>query len=163
MNCNVNFRNTNDRLDQYNSILQKGKPGLSIESADLDPAPWGECVTMKFDNAKFMMTSAEGDTKFLDARGNFYVIANVSSDSDVVDECGNLYENGSLFIGGLKHSDFLPIDDGGKLVLYMKEPGWPVDVHMIVLESDNGISSMEQIIHQADQSSRISLLFKGKN
>ena len=148
---------------QYENLSSRDVMDFHSDEMDLNPAFWGEYVTMRFDKAKFMMTQADGETKCLDANGNFYVIANVSSDSAVVDEIGDLYENDSLFIGGLKNTDFLPIDNGGKLVLYMKEPGWPVDVHMVVLESGDGTAPVEQLIRQANTGSRISLLFKGKN
>ncbi len=163
MNFNVCLHNKPVYSDHCENILLEDLPKVQSDSADANPVFWGECVTMKYDNAKFMITLADGGTKFLDTSGNFYVIANVSSDKDVVDESGNLYENDSLFIGGLKNTDFLPIDDGGKLVLYMKEPGWPVDVHMIVMEADHGIAPVENLIHQAEPDTRISLLFKGKN
>jgi hypothetical protein len=163
MNSDVYLRVKPACYTQYDNISSREVPEFHSDGMDLNPAFWGECVTMKFDKAKFMMTQADGDTKCLDANGTFYVIANVSSDSEVVDEIGNLYENDSLFIGGLKNTDFLPIDNGGKLVLYMKEPGWPVDVHMVVLESGDGTAPVEQLIRQANTGSRISLLFKGKN
>ncbi len=152
MTCPVYFDNTSENYF----------PGFFADSDDLNSEHWGECVTMKFDKAKLLMTLSDGRTEYVDAIGNFYVIANVSSNNDVVDECGNLYENDSLFISGLKNTDFLPIDDSGKMVLYMKEPGWPVDVHMIVMETDGGITPVEKFIDQADRGSRISLLLKGR-
>jgi hypothetical protein len=115
-----------------------------------------EWVRIKFDKVRLLIHNAEGRSKWFEADGEFQVIANISKETDILDENGEPFEIDSLYIPELKGDDFLP-HIGGKLVLYLDHPECFLDIHMLVMEGANGSQELTKIIKEAKKNSQLAL------
>jgi hypothetical protein len=115
-----------------------------------------EWVKIKFDKVRVLLHNAEGASRWVEANGEFQVIANIPQETDILDENGEPFELDSLYIPDLKGDDFLP-HIGGKLVLYLDHPECFLDIHMLVMEDVNGGEEMAKLVEEAKKNSRLAL------
>lgn len=121
-----------------------------------------EWVRIKFEKVKLLIRNTASMSRWIEAVGEFHVIANISKDSDILDENGEPYEIDSLYIPELKVDDFIP-HDGDKLVLYLDHPEYFLDIHMLVLDGNAGNASLVKIIEETPENSYLSLFFYNRS
>lgn len=101
-------------------------------------------LTVSFKDVLIRDAEAEG----LDwGRGEVYVI------TSILDGSGKQPEFKTQHFEGIRNGDRLPLGGGGMLVGMLKNPRWFVDVHMLVMESDDDIRSIGKAIETARKDS----------
>ena len=117
-----------------------------------------EWVRIEFDKVKLLIRDTSGMSRWIEAKGEFHVIANITNDADILNENGEPYEIDSLYIPELKVDDFIP-HGGEKLVLYLDHPEYFLDIHMLVMEGNAGNAPLVKIIEETPENSHLSLFF----
>jgi hypothetical protein len=119
-----------------------------------------EWNTSKFNKAKIILNDTENGTKQIEAQGDFYTIANLKEETDILDENGELFASESLFISGLRHQNFHKIANNGKLILYIKNPSRLTDIHMVIMEFKGEYKDLQTLINNANEKSNFSLFLQ---
>jgi len=117
-----------------------------------------EWVRIKFNKAKLLIRNSGGLAKWIEAAGEFHIIANISNETDILNENGESYEIDSLYIPELKANDFLP-HNGGKLVLYLDQLEYFLDIHMLVMEGNSENVPLAKVIEETPEDSYLALFF----
>jgi hypothetical protein len=104
-------------------------------------------LTVSFKQVQILDAQAGG---FDWGRGEVYVV------TSVLDGSGKQPDFKTQMFEGIHDRDFLPLGDGGMLVGLIQNPRWFVDLHMLIMESDEDIRSIGEAIEQARKDSKLS-------
>jgi hypothetical protein len=109
-------------------------------------------LTVAFEHVKILDAQAGG---FDWGRGEVYVI------TSILDGSGAQPDFKTHLFQGIEDGDSLPLGQGGMLVGFLKNPRWFVDLHMVIMESDDDIRKIGQSIEEARKQSGLSDLVRG--
>jgi hypothetical protein len=152
------------------SLRERAKPKTPPGFAAGDAAPSPSLVTLMREAEEAVdasgdlgLTVAFERVKILDAqaggfdwgRGEVYVI------TSILDGSGLQPNFKTQLFEGIHDGDTLPLGEGGMLVGFIKNPRWFVDLHMVIMESDDDIRSIGQAIENARKQSGLTDLIKG--
>jgi hypothetical protein len=127
-----------------NTLLRQAEEAVDT-SGDLG-------LTVAFEHVRILDAEAGG---FDWGRGEIYVI------TSVLDGSGSQPDFKTQLFEGIHDGDSLPLGDGGMLVGFLKNPRWFVDLHMVIMESDDDIRTLGTTIENARKQSGLGDLVKG--
>lgn len=148
---------TNDVIKAKNSLLlQKiSCPNLIEKNSDNNSSK--DWQTIKFEKANILINNSKCSPKQFEVIGEFYVIANVKSDNDILDENGDIFSSESMYVSRLKRESFHPLEKENKSLVYLKTPEWFVDINMVIMEIKTNSKAFQQIIDETDENVQFSL------
>jgi hypothetical protein len=101
-------------------------------------------LTLSFKKVKILDAQAGG---FDWGRGEIYVV------TSMLDGSGRQPDFKTQLFEGIHDGDFLPLGSGGMLVGMLQNPRWFIDVHMMIMESDDDIRNIGTAIEKARKQS----------
>ena len=148
---------TNNVIKAKNSLLLQKISCPNVIEKTTDNNSSKECQTIKFEKANILITNSKSEPKQFEVVGEFYVIANLKNDNDILDENGDIFKSESMYVSRLKCESFHPLEKKNMSLVYFKTPDWFVDINMVIMEIKTNSNAFQQIIEDTDENMQFSL------